>query len=124
MDDSTVLLPYVKLRLNVDHPNYEESYLLGYESALADIEEQDNPYREGTQAYAQWVEGWWVGFYEEAPLFTASEDLNDQEEGCSLAANDQCYHGSFSDFVTKFLNITSALTATVVIGYQLFDLVA
>lgn len=130
MNDTTELLPHIKLRFNIDHPSLEECYLYGYECALAEAAEEENPYREGTQEYEQWQEGWWAGFYGEKPLFTLVEDaelelstLSDHE-----AANEQAFHFISnlvnSNVLANILKITGAIAATAVVGYQVIELVA
>ncbi|MDI1352997.1 MAG: transmission trait enhancer LetE, partial [bacterium] len=69
MNDTTALLPHIKLRFNIEHPTYEESYMFGYECALSEVAEEDNPFRAGSPESEQWLEGWWAGAYEEKPLF-------------------------------------------------------
>ncbi|KTD22217.1 transmission trait enhancer LetE [Legionella lansingensis] len=128
MNDTTSLLPDIKLRFNIEHPNLEECYAYGYECALAEIGEEANPYREGTQEYEHWIEGWWAGFYGEKPLFDLAELMVTQEKNEKNAANDQVYHslGNMvsANFLTKMLKITGAIAATAVVGYQVLDLVA
>lgn len=129
MNDTTTLLPHIKLRFNIEHPSFEECYAYGYECALAELGEEENPYRENTQEYEQWQEGWWAGFYGEKPLFELTEQtdaplLESEHE----AANDQVYPliSSFvtSSFLANMLKITGAIAATAVVGYQVFELVA
>lgn len=123
MNDITALLPHVKLRFNIEHPNYEECYLFGYECAIAELTEEENPFPEGSIEAEQWQEGWWAGFYEEKPLF----DLNNMEEDIQLdketAANDQRYCGKNS-FLTLVFEISGAIAASAIVGYQLLELVA
>jgi len=124
MNDITALLPHIRLRLNMEHPDLEECYTDGYECAKAQLEEEDNPFAAGSLESEQWLEGWWAGFYGDEPLFTLeSLDANDRVEE-PTAANDDDYHPLYSRFVTTFLKITGALAATAVVGYQVLDLVA
>ncbi|WP_028388205.1 hypothetical protein [Legionella fairfieldensis] len=127
MNDTTTLLPHIKLRFNIDHPGIEECYAYGYESALAEVEEEENPYPPGTQEYEQWMEGWWDGFYGEKPLFelqspAALPPIKNE------AANDQSYHlierFISNNFFANVLKITGAIAATAVVGYQVLELVA
>ncbi|KTC76813.1 hypothetical protein [Legionella brunensis] len=128
MNDITALLPHIKLRFDIEHPNLEECYAYGYECALAEISEENNPYREGSQEYEQWAEGWWAGFYGEKPLFELAEELLEPEANKKEAANDYSYHSITNmvsaNFLTKVLKITGAIAATAVVGYQVLDLVA
>ncbi|KTD33157.1 transmission trait enhancer protein LetE [Legionella nautarum] len=124
MNDTTELLPHIKLRFNIEHPSFEECYSYGYECALAEVGEDENPFPEGSHEYEQWQEGWWAGFYGEKPLYEPTE----AETGASEAANDQTYHFITSlvssNFLANMLKITGALAATAVVGYQVFELVA
>ena len=61
MNDITALLPHIKLRFNIDHPSYEECYIFGYECAVSEVAEEENPIPEGSQEAEQWLEGWWAG---------------------------------------------------------------
>ncbi|KTD18182.1 hypothetical protein [Legionella jordanis] len=129
MNDMNTILPDIKLRFNLDHPNLEECYAFGYECALAEMAEEANPYREGSLEHEHWSEGWWAGFYGEKPLFDLS--YAPVEEGGFVekeAANDGFYQNLSNkisaEFFTKVLKITGALAATAMVGYQVLDLVA
>lgn len=131
MNDTATLLPYVKLRFNIDHPNYEECYALGYECALIEASEEENPFLEGTQEYEQFQEGWWAGFYGEKPLFEFAEQIEPEEDtiGEQMAANDHDVNYFISNlvsshFLVNLLKITGAIAATAVVGYQVLELVA
>lgn len=121
MNDTTALLPHIKLRFNIDHPSYEECYLFGYECALSEVAEEENPFQEGSQESEQWLEGWWAGAYGEKPLF----DLNniDDSDIKEIAANDQQYHHKHN-FLSLVLEISGAIAASAIVGYQLLELVA
>ena len=122
MNDITALLPHLKLRFNIDHPSYEDSYLFGYECALADVAEEDNPFYKGTQEADHWLEGWWDAIEGEEPLFS----LNSMEEAFlekEVAANDQQYCHKHS-FLSLVIEISGAIAASAIVGYQLFELVA
>ncbi|ARG96444.1 hypothetical protein [Legionella micdadei] len=129
MIDTTTLLPHIRLRFNIEHPSLEDCYSFGYECAQAEVEEGENPFREGSKEYEQWQEGWWAGFYGEKPLFEPTEKA---EELLSVneyeAANENHY-----PFITSLVNshilanvlkITGAIAATAVVGYQVIELVA
>ena len=122
MNDTTALLPHIKLRFNIEHPNYEECYLFGYECALADVSEEDNPFRQGSREAEQWLEGWWAGIYGEEPLFDMTE-INDQTAYYEVAANDQEYVHRHS-FLSLVLEISGAIAASAIVGYQILELVA
>ncbi len=124
MNDITALLPHIKLQFNIEHPTYEDSYAFGYECAMADIAEEDNPFGNGTQQAKHWLEGWWDAIEGEEPLFELNaldrEELSVSEES---AANDQEYchkHG----FLSLVIEISGAIAASAIVGYQLFELVA
>jgi ribosome modulation factor len=122
MNDTTALLPHVKLRFNIDHPSYEECYLFGYECGLSEVEEGANPFQVESSEAEQWLEGWWAGVYGEQPLF----DMNQLEEEKASeidAANDKEYHKKHS-FMSLVLEISGAIAASALVGYQLFELVA
>lgn len=123
MNDTTALLPHIKLQFNIDHPSYEECYLFGYECALSDVLEEDNPYKAGSSEAEQWSEGWWAGFYEEIPLFEMSNEID--EELIVLQekpANDHLYQKK--SILKLVFEISGAIAASAIVGYQLFELVA
>ena len=122
MNDTTALLPHIKLRFNIEHPNYEECYLFGYECAVAEVVEEDNPFRAGSQEAEQWLEGWWAGFYGEEPLFIINSDAQEIEISREASANDNHYHKS--NFLTLVFEISGAIAASAIVGYQLLELVA
>lgn len=51
------VLPAMKLHLNIKYPSLEECYLLGYDCALQNAEEE-NPFKDATLEAEQWQEGW------------------------------------------------------------------
>jgi hypothetical protein len=124
MNDTTALLPHIKLRFNIDHPSYEECYIFGYECALSEVEEGENPFREGSQEAEQWLEGWWAGAYGEKPLFDLSTlDNEDIQVIKDHAANDQQYCQKHS-FLSLVFEISGAIAASAIVGYQILELVA
>jgi ribosome modulation factor len=125
MNEITALLPHIKLRFNVDNPSYEDSYSLGYECALAEIAEEDNPFRNGTQQADHWLEGWWDAMTGEQALFELSIIDNEEmtEEQLIVASNDQQYCHKHS-FLSLVIEISGAIAASALVGYQLFELVA
>lgn len=124
MNDTTALLPDIKLRFNIDHPSYEECYIFGYECAVLEVAEEENPFREGSQEAEQWLEGWWAGAYGEVPLFDMS-NLEQEETHIDkiIAANDQQYCHKHS-FLSLVFEISGAIAASAIVGYQLLELVA
>ena len=124
MNDTTALLPDIKLRFNIEHPSYEDSYALGYQSAMAYSPEEENPFRDGSQAAADWLEGWWDATSGAEPLF----DLSPWNESEALvveeiAANDKQYSAKTS-LLTLVIEVSGALAASALVGYQLFEMVA
>jgi hypothetical protein len=119
------LLPHLRLRFNINHPTLEECYCFGYESAEAEISEDDNPFNKGTEEHSQWLEGWWASFYGETPLFSTNHYQDNAEDLINKnAANDLHYQHDYSAFLVTFLKITSAIAATALVSYQVLDLVA
>jgi hypothetical protein len=124
MNETAFLLPHIKLRLTIDHPNIEECYAYGYESAVAEISEDDNPYLPKTIAYEQWQEGWWAGFYEEKPLFPSINDTKKVTIDNKPTAGLKTYTRFNHQLVSLLLKVGGAITATLVVGYQFVDFVA
>ncbi len=130
MNDTTELLPHIKLRFNIEHPSFEECYAYGYECALAEMGEEENPFHAGSREFEQWQDGWWAGFYGEEPLFTLRDEAEPSATACNPheAANERNDHFIVSivnsDFLVNVLKITGALAATAIVGYQVFELVA
>jgi ribosome modulation factor len=124
MNDITALLPHIKLRFNIEHPSYEESYALGYENALAYAAEEDNPFPVGSPESNHWLEGWWDALSGDEPLFDISAYLSEEAEVAKkIAANDKQYCQKHS-FLSLVIEISGALAASAIVGYQLFELVA
>jgi hypothetical protein len=123
MNDANKLLADIKLRFNIDHPTIEDCYSYGYECALNEIEEGENPFAEKTQEHLQWQEGWWAGFYGEEPLFTL-DVADESERNAERAANDEKFRTEAASLWGRWLKITGAIAASAVVGYQVVDLVA
>ena len=123
MNDTTALLPDIRLRFNIEHPSFEDCYAFGYECATAEVSEAENPFRAGTKESDQWLEGWWAGFYGELPLYELSNEFEGEQSEID-AANDHVYHEHRSNFLNKVIEITSMLAVSAAVGYQLLDLVA
>lgn len=121
MNDINALLPHLKLRFNIDHPELEDCYAYGYECARHEIAEEENPFTLGTLEYDNWQEGWWAGYYGEEPLYHShAAPVVDKKH----AANDGLFFFMENSFVSNVLKITGAIAASALIGYQLLDLVA
>jgi hypothetical protein len=125
MNDTTALLPHIRLRFNMDHPSYEECYIFGYECAISEVAEEDNPFRAESQEAEQWIDGWWAGTYGEEPLFDLSSLYNEEAVHIDkvIAANDQQYCHKHS-FLSLVFEISGAIAASAIVGYQLLELVA
>jgi hypothetical protein len=124
MNDITAILPDIALRFNVAHPSYEESYVFGYECAHAEVPEEENPFTMGSASAEQWMEGWWAYMGGEMPLFT-KEDLAqaDWDSQKVSAVNDPQYHHKHG-IMTLVIEISGAIAASALVGYQLLELVA
>jgi hypothetical protein len=124
MNTMTALLSDLKLRFNIEHPNFEECYTFGYECARADIDETENPFKQGSKESEQWLEGWWAGFYGEEPLYELGSTYKIQEVLTEHeAANDHLYE-KMGSFFAKVVEITSLIAVSAAVGYQMIDLVA
>jgi ribosome modulation factor len=123
MNEITALLPHIKLRFNINHPSYEESYALGYECALGYAAEEDNPFPQGSQEAQHWLEGWWDALSGDEPLFDISSYIEETAVVPEVAANDQQYCPKHS-FLSLVIEISGAIAASAIVGYQLFELVA
>lgn len=119
----TTMLPHIKLRFNIDYPTLEESYIHGYEQAVAGINENENPFAAGSIENDHWAEGWWAGFYGDEPLFALPAVDLDAEH---LPANEHAYHDHETEesFFVKFLEISGVIAVSAFVGYQLLELVA
>lgn len=123
MKDIKELLPYVKLRFNLEHPSFEECYSFGYQCAEAELDESENPFKLGSKESDIWLEGWWDGFYGESPSFSL-EGAWEPSLLAERAANDEDYHKTHDGFWAKLIEVTGVLAVTALIGYQVIDLVA
>lgn len=119
MNNDKSLLSDLKLQFNINHPNLEECYGEGFDSAIEEIAEESNPYPANSLEREYWQEGWWAGFYQEEPLL----NLATLDDTTVDAANEGIYHYA-QDFLVKFLRISSAIAVTALVGYQFLDLVA
>ncbi|MDF1677843.1 MAG: transmission trait enhancer LetE [Legionellaceae bacterium] len=123
MNELNSLLPHLKFRFHLDHPTLEECYAYGYECALADVQEEDNPYPLNSAEREQWLEGWWAGFYNDQPLFSLAAEA-EGEQAALEPANDGMYHKEQSNYVLRVLEIAGVIAVSAIIGYQVMDIVA
>ena len=125
MDNLNEVLPYVKLHFNVEHPNFEECYAHGYECALKEVDESENPFLEGSKEFDEWQEGWVAGLYREEPAYDITEYIEGAEVEDNFAANDdQFIPVKESGFFTKVLELSSVIAVSAVLSYQVIDMVA
>ncbi|HAF87338.1 MAG: transmission trait enhancer LetE [Legionellaceae bacterium] len=127
MNDTTALLPHMKLKLNIDHPSLEESYVFGYECAQASMPEEENPFASQSAEHRAWTDGWWDGFYEVEPLFALSQLKSPEPQYTTNASLFHTMDGfikAHPKFVERMLKIASGVAATAIVGYQLIDYVA
>lgn len=120
MRETNDLLSMLRLKFNIEHPTVEESYSYGYEAAKAGFEEIHNPFSEHSNEHQYWVDGWWAGFYGEAPLFA----MGTCDASPVAAANDHAYHENMGSLFVKVLEITSVIGVAALVGYQVLELVA
>lgn len=126
-----ILLPHLRLKLNLEHLNFESCYCDGYQAALDERAVEESPFKEDSKEQEYWLEGWWAGFYGEAPLFDLelervvesvdSEHLASAQFKDKSAANDEAFSGIVFGRVAR---VAGALAATALIGYQMLDLIA
>lgn len=125
MNDTTELLPHIKLRFNIEHPTFEECYAYGYECARVELDEEENPFRAGSKEYEQWSEGWWAGFYSDDVITVTTEQLNIDTLVYPTVANDEDYHhDKIENFFIKFLEISGIIAVSAIVGYQMIEMVA
>ncbi len=123
MNELNSLLPHLKFRFHLDHPTLEECYAYGYECALADVQEDDNPYPLNSAEREQWLEGWWAGFYNDQPLFNLAAEA-ESERAALEPVNDRLYHKEQSNYFLRVLEIAGVIAVSAIIGYQVMDIVA
>ena len=111
------ILADIRLKMQIEHPDYEDCYVDGYACALADISEESNPYATDSIEGQYWTEGWWNAFYDETPLFNL--------EGANIEkAQPKPSEHKVTDFIITFLEISGVLAVSTLVGYQLWELVA
>jgi hypothetical protein len=122
-NELTALLPHLKFHFHVDHPTLEECYAYGYECALVDVRDDDNPYQLNSPEREQWLEGWWAGFYNEQPLFSFPFESEDSHSDLN-SANDGAYHAEQSHYFLRALEIAGVIAVSAILSYQVIDIVA
>jgi len=124
MNNMMALLPDLKLRFNIEHPSFEDCYAYGYECAVAEINEEENPFALGSKESEHWLEGWWAGFYGEKALHEFADEYVGEDVNQHIAANDGVYHENFFGYFVTVLEITGIIAVSAAVGIQLFELVA
>ena len=108
------VLPYVRLKFNIDNIDLEDCYTEGFEFARNNRDESENPFLPDTREAEHWSLGWWDGFYAQQPALKAREP----------AVNESHFSQETDPLIYRILKISGALFASAIIGYQIFDLVA
>ena len=122
MDKIENLLPYVKLKFNIDYPMLDECYQFGFECSQASIEEEQNPFNPGTSEHDYWNDGWWDAFYgEEHRLALTNSPIENIQQ---VAINDSLFDAKNSAIFKKIFKITMVIAASALLSYQVLDLVA
>lgn len=114
MENDAIAL--MRLKLNIENPNYEECYVDGYACGLASLTEESNPFVQDTVESEYWSDGWWDATYEQKPLFTL--------DGANVDSQPKAHEHRFSDFIVTFLEISGVIAVSTLLGYQLWELVA
>ena len=111
------ILADLRLKMQIENPDYEDCYVDGYACGLAQFSEEDSPYSSDSIEGQYWSEGWWNAFYEEKPLFSL-DGVN------PVQAQPIPEEHRVSDFIITFLEISGVLAVSTLVGYQLWELVA
>ena len=125
-DIKKTLLPHIRLDFNINHPSLDECYLDGYACAKAALDEQENPFQQGTTEARYWSDGWSDSYYGEEPLFElGDEPVEDPVMSPESAINDDEFlEVQKHDAIFRFFEITGAIVVTAIVGYQLIEMVA
>lgn len=122
------ILPYLRLKLNIDQPTLEECWAEGYDVAQKEGDEEANPYREDSMEYQHWNQGWWAGFYgeerwyKENDLCDSANHYRKQISQYSVAVNEPDYGSeNVREWAGRFAKIAGAIAATIV-AVELFEL--
>ena len=119
------LLPYINLKMNLEHPDLEACYAEGYQCALMEGLENESPFGEDTVEHQHWIDGWWDGYYREEPMFNVRDYFMASDEEPELAANDEALQlPEPSGFLTKVIELSGVIAVSAILGYQMIDMVA
>lgn len=77
------VLGYSKLALHLNNPDLDDVWLEGFEAASSLQDETSNPYQKDNSEHEYWSQGWWAGFYGEAPLFEKEQVTDNCQEELS-----------------------------------------
>jgi len=120
-------LPHVRFQFEMKNLNLEEVWMDGYKMAGSNMTEEDNPHQKGSAEYQHWYDGWWAGYYEEAPLYeiqyeeSVSNHANIVKVEAGDAANERKYKKpEFKRWVGRVAKIAGALAITYA-AYELLD---
>jgi hypothetical protein len=126
MDANKELLPYLKLKLELEHPDLEDCWHEGYFAAQLEAELEENPYDEQSKEADYWSQGWWAGFYEEPTL--SPKPLTVVNEGTFTrvavpqAANETNWISDDIKRWTKTVVKVAGLIAITVVAIEFLDL--
>lgn len=138
MSDITEVLPHIRLQLNIDKPDFDDCYAEGYQCALKEVDELENPYPAGTPEYQFWQDGWWAGFYGEEPLFELAVEIPEiriQSIEAKIIARDEASNGvkavndtiwtqeNIKKWAIRLVKLTGFI-AVVIAAYEISDLAA
>jgi hypothetical protein len=134
MKKTNEILPYIRLRFNLEHPTFENCYIEGYEACGHSLEESSNPFKPNSAENEQWSQGWWDNFYGEEALFQYSTIEDDELEHSyqqDRASNEPSFYGQETETLldSKQSKITlvakvAAMVAASFLSYQVIDLIA
>lgn len=132
MKTTNEMLPYVRLRFNIENPGFEECYIDGYESCKLEIDELDNPFEPLSAESEYWSQGWWDKFYGNEPLFQFNTIEQGELEGAyqDKASNDAAFYGDAKTNLSirrsrmTMVAKVAAMVAASFLSYQVIDLIA
>ena len=126
MDATKEILPYLKLRLELEHPDLEDCWTEGFKHASRDGEQVDNPYKIGTVEAEYWEQGWWAGFYEEPSWspkrLTVANEGNFTRVALTQAANEPNWTSDKIRRWTSNVIKVASIVAVTVAAFEMLDL--
>lgn len=117
------LASHIRLKFNIDHPDYEECYTEGYEFAQNNLPEEDNPFAKDSKEYEYWMQGWWAGFYgEQASLLSQDNRPQLSLVSANQAANQEDWgKATPKQWAGRVAKIAGAIAVTVA-ALELIDM--